>query len=121
MVSSSLDQTLRIWDVVDGRCLRELYLYNRVNHFQIDGTAFVVGLDGGKIQYWNNLVQVVSEKCFEDSDSVCCVRVLSEGERVGRVYGLSASGVVKVYSISGESRLEICNETDVFSLCMYIK
>ena len=117
VISSSLDQTIRIWDIVDGKCLRELYLYNRVNHFQVDGTAFVVGLDGGKIEYWNNLTQVFSEKCFEDSESVCCVRVLNDFGVRRVVYGLSNSCVVKVYSISDESRFELCNETDVYSLC----
>ncbi len=116
VISSSLDQTIRIWDIVDGKCLKELYLYNRINNFQVDETAFVVGLDGGKIQYWNNLSQVVSEKCFEDTESVCCVRVLNEGG-VRSVFGLSNSGTVKVYSLSGESKFEICKETDVFSLC----
>lgn len=76
IVSSSLDQSLRIWDITDGRCLKELYLYNRVNCFDISSHSFAIGLDGGKIQYWNNLSQIVSLKCYQDTESVCCVKVM---------------------------------------------
>ena len=126
VLSSSLDQTIRIWDITEGKCLRELYLYNRVNHFQINETAFVIALNGGKIQYWNNLTQLISAKCFEDSDSAVCVKVRSVNTKNAEndskmVYGMSQNGFLKVYTIdetkSGKPVFELNDESDVYSLC----
>lgn len=96
IVSSSLDCSLRIWNIFKGTCIKEFYLYNPVNYFQIDKTCMFVGLGkyiwnkwikgiigiyylfekgAGKIIYLNNLTQISTLKAFDDNDSVCCVKV----------------------------------------------
>jgi WD40 repeat protein len=76
IVSSSLDCSIRIWDICKGACVKEIYLYNPVNHFQINETMFLVGLEAGKLQYLDNLTQIATMKAFDDVDSVCCVQVI---------------------------------------------
>ena len=119
VVSSSLDQSIRIWDITDGRCVKELYLYNRANCFDIHLNSFVVGLDGGKIQYWNNLIQSFSLKCFEDTESVCCVKQDTiEDEK--RIYGLSHTGQLKVFKVEnqgGKESMVLVDQSDVYDLC----
>ncbi len=49
IVTSSLDCSFRLWcieseDSSRGICLKEFYLYNSVEYFDILGTSFVFGL-----------------------------------------------------------------------------
>jgi len=117
VVSSSLDQTIRIWDISNGECLKEFYLYNRVNHFSIHETFFAVGLDGGKIQFWQNLTQVVSSKAFDDIDMITCVK-LTVDNNIKKLYALSHRGIIKVFNInmSNKNVLGLLEESDIFSL-----
>ena len=58
VISSSLDSTLRIWDIKKGSCLKELYLYNGIHHFQVDKTAFAVGLGLIEIHFQTILFKI---------------------------------------------------------------
>lgn len=55
LVSSSDDQTIRIWDVATGQCLRTLYHTTRVRSIALcpDGTLFASGSDDGTIRLWD--------------------------------------------------------------------
>lgn len=46
VVSSSLDCSIRLWCVEDANptCVKEFYLYNPINYFDISGTKFIFGL-----------------------------------------------------------------------------
>ncbi len=55
LVSSSDDQTIRIWNVATGQCLRTLHHANRVRSVALspDGTLLASGSDDHTIRIWN--------------------------------------------------------------------
>jgi WD40 repeat protein len=118
IVSSSLDASIRIWKISSGSCLKELYLYNPINNFQIDKSLFFVALDAGKVHVWNRLKQLCVSKCFEDDDSVCCIRYLKLNNNEYQVYALSNRGLFKILKLNlseqnSKSELIEINESDV--------
>ena len=49
ILSSSLDCSFRIWSISNGKCLRQFYLYNCINKFDVLENSFVFAL--GRKQY----------------------------------------------------------------------
>lgn len=56
-------------------CLKELYLYNPINRFDILETTFAFGLDAGKVDFWKNLRRAVTIKALDDDESICDIKV----------------------------------------------
>jgi hypothetical protein len=104
VISSSLDCSFRLWFLGSERstCVKEFYLYNPINHFDLKETEIVFALgrvtfvcvekltqkesiinysnflnklDAGKIEYWNSFKSSFTARVFEDSDRVVCVKV----------------------------------------------
>lgn len=75
IISSSLDCSIRIWCLEKAMCIKEIYMYNPVNHFCLCEASFAVGLTAGKLELWKNGLRKFNTRAYEDSESVCHVEV----------------------------------------------
>lgn len=75
MVSSSLDDTLRVWDLRHGRCSGQLEGHaNLVRCLQLDDARLLTGSDDGTIKQWDlscfsSAPTPASIDCFSDISS----------------------------------------------------
>jgi WD40 repeat protein len=114
ILSSSLDCTLRLWSLLKGQCIQQFYLYNPINYFDTQGTQFLVGLEAGKVEYWNNMKLVCTSKMFTDSDSVGVIRFFSNQ---AKFFVLASNGKAKMAAIDAQSETLNClREVDLYKV-----
>jgi hypothetical protein len=146
-LTSSLDCSFRLWHIegensTRGVCLKEFYLYNKVEYFDILGTSFLFGLgmltfsfsftaifinqnsisfeiiskEAGKVQLWDCLGKVREEKLFQDDDNVNCVKFLGSD----KFYALTQTGKLKKLAINGkENTFDLIKEAYVPTNCNF--
>ena len=59
-----------------GVCIKQFYLYNPINNFDVMDTSFLIALEAGKIEYWKDLTKICQSKIFSDSESVSNIKVI---------------------------------------------
>ena len=91
-----------------------------MNNFDVMSTSFMVALEAGKIEYWKDLKQTCENKIFTDSDSVVCIKFLSENPI--KFCALTNNGNAKIGLVESDESLYCYKELDLHDTCkLYIE
>ncbi len=112
LVSSSDDQTIRIWDVATGQCLRILYHANRVRSVALspDGALFASGCDDHAICIWDARTGECLTTLSGHDDRVWSVAFDPTGTRLASG---GTDGTVRIWDVaSGQNFRVLVGHTD---------
>ncbi|XP_072175161.1 uncharacterized protein [Diadema setosum] len=99
-LSSSMDCSVRVWDLGLHKEILSIYTYNPVTamDFLCANSCVVTGSDGGKVEMWNIQSGANEFSSLAHEGSVTCIKVKGE-----KVVTASEDGVIKLWELRDQS------------------